>query len=84
MSYSIDPLTADCYTGTTCLINKLNIHDEGQLAIVEAGITMMKDSELSEHPIQGKFDFAHYKAIHRYLFEDLYVWAGETRTVDMS
>ena len=84
MSYSIDPLTADCYTGTTCLINKLNIHDEGQLAIVEAGITMMKDSELSEHPIQGKFDFEHYKAIHRFLFEDLYVWAGETRTVDMS
>ena len=29
MSYSIDPLTADCYAGTTCLINKLNIHDEG-------------------------------------------------------
>jgi len=84
MSYSIDSLTADCYAGTTCLINKLSIHDEDQLAVVEAGITMMKDSELSEHPIQGRFDFAHYKAIHRYLFEDLYAWAGETRTVDMS
>jgi cell filamentation protein len=84
MSYSIDAITADCYPGTTCLINKLDIHDEDQLALVEAGITMMKDSELSEHPINGKFDFEHYKAIHRFLFEDLYAWAGEIRTVDMS
>ena len=84
MSYSIDSITADCYPGTTCLINKLDIHDEDQLAVVEAGMTMMKDSELSEHPIQGRFDFAHYKAIHRYLFEDIYAWAGEIRTVDMS
>ena len=84
MSYSIDAITADCYPGTTCLINKLDIHDEDQLAVVEAGMTMMKDSELSEHPIQGNFDFAHYRAIHRFLFEDLYAWAGEIRTVDMS
>ena len=84
MSYSIDSITADCYPGTTCLINKLGIHDEDQLALVEAGMTMMKDSELSEHPLQGSFDFAHYKAIHRFLFEDIYDWAGEIRTVDMS
>lgn len=84
MSYSIDSITADCYPGTTCLINKLDIHDEDQLAVVEAGMTKMKDSELSEHPIQGRFDFAHYKAIHRYPFEDIYAWAGEIRTVDMS
>ena len=23
MGYSIDPISADCYEGTTCLINKL-------------------------------------------------------------
>lgn len=84
MSYSIHSITDDCYPGTTCLINKLGIRDEKQLALVEAGITLMKDSELSEHPIQGNFDFAHYKAIHRFLFEDLYDWAGEIRTVDIS
>lgn len=84
MSYSIDPLTADCYPGTTCLINKLNIRDEAQLAVVEAGITTLKASELSEHPLSGNFDFAHYKAVHTYLFEPLYDWAGQIRTVDMS
>ena len=84
MSYSIDSITADCYPGTTCLINKLGIRDDKQLAFVEAGITLMKDSELSEHPILGNYDFAHYKAIHQFLFEDLYDWAGTVRTVDIS
>ena len=55
MSYSIDSITANSYPITTCLINKLGIRDEKQLALVEAGITLMKNSELSEHPIQGNF-----------------------------
>ena len=84
MPYSIDPLTADCYEGTSCLINKLNIHDASRLAEVEASITFAKNSELEQHPFSGNFDFEHYKAIHRFLFEDIYEWAGQIRTVDMS
>ena len=34
MSYSIDALTNDCYKGTTCLINKLDIRDNKQLDVV--------------------------------------------------
>ena len=30
------------------------------------------------------FDFDHYKAIHRFLFSDLYEWAGEVRAVNIS
>ena len=30
------------------------------------------------------FDFAHYKAVHRFLFADLYDWAGQVRTVNIS
>ena len=26
MGYSIDPISADCYEGTTCLINKFGFH----------------------------------------------------------
>ena len=84
MPYSIDPLTADCYEGTLCLINKLNIHDDSRLAEIEASITFAKGSELERHPFPGNFDFEHYKAIHRFLFEDLYEWAGQVRTVDLS
>ena len=28
MAYSIDPISADCHEGTTCLINKFGIKDE--------------------------------------------------------
>lgn len=34
--------------------------------------------------MRANFDFAHYKAIHKFLFDDLYDWAGEVRTVDLS
>ncbi len=29
----------------------------------------------------GKFDPAHYRAIHHHLFQDVYDWAGEYRTI---
>lgn len=35
----------------------------------------------SEPLPSGGFDVAHYRAIHRHLFQDVYEWAGETRTV---
>jgi len=33
---------------------------------------------------QGDFDLKHLKAIHRHLFQDIYDWAGEIRTVEIS
>ncbi len=84
MSYSITSITNDCYEGTSCLINKFDIQDEKQLDIVEAEITLAKISILQQAPIDGNFDFDHYKAIHKFIFEDLYDWAGTTRTVDIS
>lgn len=79
MAYSIDAITDDCYPGTTCLINKLGIHDENMLAETEAAIILGKASLLEQSPIPGDFDFDHYKRIHHFLFCDLYDWAGETR-----
>lgn len=84
MGYSIDSITDGCYEGTTCLINKFGIRDEEKLDIVEARITFARGSEWEQNPINNDFDFKHYKAIHRYLFEDLYDWAGEIRTVNLS
>ena len=84
MGYSINPITNDCYEGTTCLINKLSIKDEKILKQVEGNITFAKWAELETNPISFKFDFDHYKAIHKYLFEDLYDWAGTVRIIDIS
>ena len=84
MGYSIDPISADCYEGTTCLINKFGIKDEKKLSQMETLITTAKCKELEVNPIDGDFGFEHYKAIHRYIFEDLYDWAGQVRTASIS
>lgn len=84
MAYSITSITDDCYPGTTCLINRLDICDESMLAKAEASIVLAKASFLDQHPVSGGYDFEHYKQIHRYLFCDLYDWAGEIRKVDVS
>ena len=38
---------------------------------------------MQNNPIQGKFDFQHLKEIHQYIFQDIYEWAGEIRTVEI-
>lgn len=84
MAYSINALTSDCYDGTTCLINKFDIKDENILKDLETTVTFSKITEYSLNPLFNTFDVNHYRAIHKYLFEDIYDWAGEYRTVDMS
>lgn len=84
MPYEIEASTDSCYEGTTCLINKMDIRDEAELAETESALTLANISLLEQEPIQGNFDFAHYKEIHKFLFEDLYDWAGEIRTVNLS
>ena len=84
MSYSIDALTSDCYEGTACLINKFNIKDENILKDLETTITFGKITQYSLNPLFNSFDVNHYKAIHKFIFDDIYSWAGEYRTVDIS
>jgi len=84
MGYSIDPISANCYPGTTVLINKLDIRDEETLREAETLVTFINVSKLEQHPLEGAFDFEHYKAIHHFLFSDLYDWAGQIRTVNIS
>lgn len=84
MSYSLNPSSDNCYENTTCLVNKFDIKDEEKLAEVEAQITFAKAVMLEASPIQGKFDFEHYKKIHEFLLGDIYDWAGQIRTVNIS
>lgn len=69
--------------GTETLANKLNIVDKEELKQREAEITFEKLVELYENPILGDFDAQHLKDIHKYLFEDIYQWAGEYRYVNI-
>lgn len=82
--YSMDSLQDSCYEGTNVLINKFNIHDENKLDEIETIIVTSKSAEWLLNPQNKQFDFNHYKQIHRFLFSDIYEWAGEVRKVNMS
>ena len=69
------------------LDNKLNITNSADLAREEERISKKKAAELFEKGIlkslaPGKF--SSLQAIHRYLFEDIYEFAGEVRTVNIA
>jgi len=72
------------YPGTEVLRNKADLRDQAALDKFEADVTAMRMAELLNQPIQGKFDLPHLRAMHRHLFQDVYDWAGEIRTVDIS
>ena len=84
MGYTLDSAATDCYPETTVLINRFNLQTQGELDAVEAALVTAKASQWEEKPQCTTFDFAHYKAIHKYLFGELYSWAGEIRTINIS
>jgi cell filamentation protein len=65
------------------LLNLAGIRDAMALERFEAEMSVMRQMELSRHHLGSDFDLSHLKAIHRHLFQDVYGWAGETRTVDI-
>lgn len=73
-----------CYKGTNVLINKLNIRDFGTLMKLENRIAVYKAFELRRTGITGNFDKEHLKNIHKFMFEDLYDFAGEFRTENIA
>lgn len=69
------------YPGTGVLRNKLGLTDAGKFDYYEREIVTMRARE--DIP-QGDFDLKHLKAIHRHLFQDIFEWAGQVRTVEIS
>jgi cell filamentation protein len=65
------------------LRNRLGITDANELAHVEAELTASRIYDLIRSPIPGAYDLAHLRAFHRQIFQDLYDWAGELRTVSI-
>lgn len=84
MSYSITDSDANCYPGTTVLVNKLGIRSQQNLDEVEKIVTTLHAAQIESTPPDDPFTFAFYLKLHKLLFEDLYDWAGTLRTVDLS
>ncbi|WP_322906624.1 Fic/DOC family protein [Paenibacillus sp. SGZ-1009] len=68
------------YPGTDVLKNKVNIRDAVALGAYELSMTLLRTSQLKEHPLAGKFDLKHLQSIHYHLFKDVYSFAGKLRT----
>ena len=71
------------YPETNVLRNLRGIRDREQLSRFEMDMTTRRIDALEHDPIPGRLDVAHLKAIHRYIFQDVYEWAGEFRTVNI-
>ncbi|KRE23812.1 cell division protein [Bosea sp. Root483D1] len=63
------------------LRNKLDLRVATQLDYVEREFVTQRTAQGIP---SGQFDLAHLRAIHRHLFQDVYEWAGELRTVEIA
>lgn len=69
------------------LENKLGLTSESELARVEEKISKTRALELYDTGLLDRFEvgtFVGLAAIHRYLFEDIYAFAGQMRTVNIA
>ena len=69
------------------LENKLGLTSSADLAREEERLSKKKAMELFEKRVLDKLPagkFSTLQAIHKYLFEDIYVFAGEIRTVNIA
>ena len=73
-----------CYSDSNILKNKLNIRDNKLLKTAEEEITLIKQMELLKNPIKGNFSKAHLMNIHKFIFEDIYSFAGKIRREQIS
>jgi len=73
-----------CYPDSNVLKNKLNIRDNKLLKTAEEEITLIKQMELLKKPIKGNFSKSHLMNIHKFIFEDIYSFAGKIRREQIS
>ena len=66
-----------CYPGTDLLRNKPDLKSHAALERFER---VMVRERMATAPLDFPISDAGCKDIHRYLFQDVYDWAGETRT----
>lgn len=67
-----------CYPDSTVLRNLKNLRSAEDLERFETAMTNQRADELLP---AGQLDADHYYAIHQHLFQDVYEWAGQPRTV---
>lgn len=72
------------YPRSQVLKNRFDLTDQAALDRAEADAVAMRSVLLQANPLKGNFDSQHLKRIHQYLFQDVYDWAGQVRTIPMA
>lgn len=72
------------YPDSYVLINKANLTDYNKLQKYERTVTYERLYDLDKNPLHGAFDLEHLCHIHRFIFHDIYHFAGKLRTVNIS
>lgn len=71
------------YDDVPVLRNLLNIKDEKLLLEAESNIAYIKLLDIDDKIKSEKFDYDRLKAIHSYIFGDIYEWAGKERGINI-
>ena len=67
------------YKNTNVLKNKLGIKNEKKLKNADTNIVTKKLQEIKLEKFKRTYDEKHFKFIHKFLFEELYEFAGKYR-----
>lgn len=68
---------------TGVLRNKVGAQAKVALDNAEGDLSFARLMQLMDHPPKASGDLDELRAIHRHLFQDVYEWAGQVRTVDV-
>lgn len=69
---------------TRVLKNKLNVQTQEDLDFFENDLVSVRSYKLYENLPHAEGSIKQLQWIHHYLFQDVYDWAGQIRTIDMS
>ena len=73
-----------CYPDSEVLVNKFDVRVGTELFKIENDITIYKLYLLREKGITGNFDVEHFINIHKFIFEDIYPFAGLYRNENIA
>ena len=71
------------YKDVPVLRNKLHIREQDLLDDAEADYVVFQLKDLALNPLEGDYHTPHLLKMHAYIFQDIFEWAGEVRTISI-
>ncbi len=71
------------YEDVPVLRNILEIKDQDLLDSAEADYVTLRLKEIALNGLPGDYHTEHFLNMHRYIFQDIFEWAGEPRTISI-